>query len=122
MSKNIVTQIIEQKGDYALGLKRNHAKLYKAVEELILQEGEGDSNRLYDAFDNSHGRSVRRRYFGYDVSKLDQISEWSAAKTVVVVETILSKSNDINHYFFCRMALLFIKLQMYRQEIASLYS
>jgi predicted transposase YbfD/YdcC len=94
--KNIVTQIIEQKGNYVLGLKRNHAKLYKAVEELILQEGESDSNRLYDAFDDSHGRSVRRRYFGYDVSKLDQISEWSAAKTVVAVETISSKNNDTN--------------------------
>lgn len=93
--KNIVTQIIEQKGNYVLGLKRNHSKLYKAVEELILQEGENDSNCLYDAFDDSHGRSVRRRYFGYDVSKLDQISEWSAAKTVVAVETISSKDNDI---------------------------
>lgn len=93
--KNIVAQIIEQKGNYVLGLKRNHSKLYEAVEELIIQEGESDSNRLYDAFDNSHGRSIRRRYFGYDVSKLDQISEWSAAKTVVAVETISSKDNDI---------------------------
>jgi len=93
--KNIVAQIVKQKGNYVLGLKRNHLKLYKAVEELIIQEGESDSNRLYDAFDDSHGRSVRRRYFGYDVSKLEQISEWSAAKTVVAVETISSKDNDI---------------------------
>ena len=63
--KNIVTQIIEQKGDYVLGLKRNNPKLYAAVEKHILSEGESDSNRLYDAFDERHGRSVRRRYFGY---------------------------------------------------------
>jgi len=95
--KNIVSQIIEQKGDYVLGLKRNHPKLYEAVEEHILQEGESDENRLYDAFDNSHGRCVRRRYFGYDVSKLDEIKEWSSATTVVAVETISSKDNDPKH-------------------------
>jgi predicted transposase YbfD/YdcC len=93
--KNIVAQIIEQKGNYVLGLKRNHLKLYKAVEEHILQEGESDANRLHDSFDDSHGRSVRRRYFGYDVSRLDKINEWSAAKTVVAVETISSKNNDL---------------------------
>ena len=87
--KNIVAQIIEQKGNYVLGLKRNHPKLYAAVEKHILSEGESDANRLYDAFDEGHGRSVRRRYFGYDVSKLDNIQEWSAAKTVVAVETII---------------------------------
>jgi len=94
--KNIVAQIIEQKGDYVLGLKLNHPKLYAAVEKHILSEGESDANRLYDAFDESHGRSVRRRYFGYDVSNLDNIQEWSAAKTVVAVETISSKDNDTN--------------------------
>ena len=50
--------------------------------------------------------SVRRRYFGYDVSNLDNMQEWSSAKTVVAVETISSKDNDPNrsssaewHYF-----------------------
>jgi predicted transposase YbfD/YdcC len=92
--KNIVTQVIKQKGNYVLGLKRNHRKLYKAVEKHILQAGENETNRLYDAFDNSHGRKVRRRYFGYDISKLEEISEWPEAKTVVAVETISSKNND----------------------------
>ena len=43
-------------------------------------------SRLKDGFDDSHGRCVRRRYFGYDVSKLPEIEEWSGAKTVVAVE------------------------------------
>lgn len=38
--KNIVAQIIEQKGNYVLGLKRNHPKLYESVEKHILSEGE----------------------------------------------------------------------------------
>ena len=94
--KNIVAQIIEQKADYGLGLKHNHPKLYASVEKHILRKGESDANPLYDTFDESHGRSVRRRYYGYDVSNLDNIQEWSAAKTVVAVETISSKDNDPN--------------------------
>lgn len=92
--KDIVAKITKQEGNYVLGLKRNHPKLYEAVEKHILRVGENDSNRLYDAFDHGHGRSVRRRYFGYDVSALSEVSEWSEAKTVVAVESILSKKND----------------------------
>lgn len=68
--KDITKLIVRKKGDYVLGLKLNHPKLYKAVEEHIKQESENNENRLFDAFDNSHGRKVRRRYFGYDISTL----------------------------------------------------
>ena len=92
--KTIVSQIIDQQGNYVLGLKRNHPKLYKAIEDHVLKVGENDKNRLEDSFDNSHGKKVRRRYFGYDISKLQEISGLSGAKTVVAVETISSKNND----------------------------
>ncbi len=62
--KSIAEIIVRKKGDYVLGLKRNHPKLYEAVEEYIKKIGEIDENRLFDAFDDSHGRSVRRRAFG----------------------------------------------------------
>jgi predicted transposase YbfD/YdcC len=51
---------------------------------------------LFDGFDESHGRLIRRRYFGYDVSNLAQIKEWHGAKTIIAVETISSKNNDPN--------------------------
>ncbi len=92
--KSITKLIIEKKGNYVLGLKRNHPKLYKEVAELIKNNGENDQNRLFDAFERSHGRTIRRRYFGYDVSNLPQISDWSGARTVIAVETISSKNND----------------------------
>lgn len=92
--KSIAEIIVNKKGDYVLGLKRNHPKLYKAVEEYIKKIGESNENRLFDAFDDSHGRSVRRRAFGYDVSKLPETQDWIGAKTVVAVETISSKDND----------------------------
>lgn len=95
--KSITKLIIEKKGEYVVGLKRNHPKLYKAAEEYIKKIGESNENRLFDAFDDSHGRSIRRRFFGYDVSKLPETSDWVGAKTIIAVETISSKDNDPNH-------------------------
>ena len=81
---------LSKKGNGVLGLKLNHPELYKAVEVLILQEGGNDTNCLYDAFDESCGRSVRRRYSGYDVSKHEKMNGWSAAKTdIAVIQYIL---------------------------------
>lgn len=94
--KAISKQIIEKKGNYVLGLKHNHPKLYERVQDHIKKEGENDENRLSDAFDRSHGRTVRRRYFGYDVSNIPEIKDWSGAKTVIAVESITSKDNDPN--------------------------
>ena len=92
--KSIAKLIVEKKGDYVLGLKLNHKKLYEAVENLINVKGINLESRLHDAFDDAHARLVRRRYFGYDVSDLPEINEWAGAKTVVAVETITSKDND----------------------------
>ena len=68
--KDIVRKIREKGGDYVLGLKKNHPKLYESVFQHIAKEGELSTNRLHDEFDDNHGRLVRRRCFGYDVSKL----------------------------------------------------
>jgi len=92
--KSITKQIIEKKGHYVLGLKHNHPKLYEKVQELITKEGENDTNRIFDAFDHGHGRTVRRRYFGYDVSNIPETKDWSGARTVIAVESISSKDND----------------------------
>lgn len=95
--KAIAKLIVEKKGDYVLGLKLNHPILYKAVEDHIKKEGENNENRLFDDFDDSHGRKVRRRYFGYDISTLPETKDWIGAKTVIATETISSRDNDPNH-------------------------
>jgi predicted transposase YbfD/YdcC len=92
--KSIAGQIKEKKADYVFGLKKNHPTLYKAACELKEREGENDKNRLDDAFDDSHGRSVRRRYFSYDARTLPGIEEWQGAKSIIAVEAISSKKND----------------------------
>ena len=93
--KSIAEMIRNKRGHYVLGLKRNQLKLYQAVDNYIRQQGESANNRLYDAFDHSHGRSVRRRYFGYNLTSLPEAEGWRDAKSVVAVETIFSYNNDL---------------------------
>jgi len=55
------------------------------VLEHIAKEGELNANKLHDKFDDNHGRLVRRRYFGYDVSKLSEVADWEGAKSIALL-------------------------------------
>lgn len=92
--KSIAQLICRKKGNYVFGLKRNHPKFYQAIQNYIEKQGEKNANKLHDSFDKSHGRDVRRRYFGYDISCLPEASDWAGARSVIAVETISSKDND----------------------------
>ena len=78
--KDIARKIRKKGGHYVLGLKKNHPKLYESVLQHIAKEGELSTNRPHDRFDDNHGRLVRRRYFGYDVSKLGEVIDWEGTK------------------------------------------
>ena len=45
---------------------------------------------IQDGFDDTHGRSVRRRYFAYDVRSIPLSKPWPGLKTVLAVESIRS--------------------------------
>ena len=77
---------------------RNHLKLYDAIKAYIKEKSDPLSHCLSDHFDELHGRTVRRRYFGYDISSLPESKEWCDAQSVVAVETISSRKNDPNHH------------------------
>src|SRR5215475_13235652 len=62
----IAGQIREQEGDYLLTLKSNHKKAYKAIKQHFHPHIEHQlawrtAENFFDAFDDSHGRTVRRR-------------------------------------------------------------
>jgi predicted transposase YbfD/YdcC len=95
--KNICELIRSKKGHYVVGLKQNQKHLYQEALALKNKEGEHKANRLHDTFDDGHGRSVRRRYFGYDARKLSSIEAWAGAKSIIAVETITSKHNAPNY-------------------------
>ena len=94
---DIAEQIIEGKADYLLALKENHKTAYRAVQdhfdERCFGSGafeRGARSRLRsDGFDESHGRSVRRRVFACEeAAELEALSEWPGLQSVVGIETI----------------------------------
>jgi predicted transposase YbfD/YdcC len=90
----IARQIRDQGGDYLLALKGNHKKAYTAVKQHFHQHIEHQlawrtAENFFDAFDDSHGRTVRRRVWTItDIAPLPELAQWPGLQSVIVVETI----------------------------------
>jgi len=90
----IAAQIQDQGGDYLLALKANHKKAYKAIKAHFHQEIEHNlawrtDENFFDAFDDTHGRTVRRRLWTItDLTGLPELAKWPGLQTAMVVETI----------------------------------
>lgn len=73
-------------------LKANQGKKFAAVQELCAATCFSRSpmhRPLYDEFDDSHGRLVRRRVFDCaDAAALEPLRDWPGLKTVLAVESI----------------------------------
>jgi len=90
----IAAQIQDQGGDYLLALKGHHKKAYTAIKAHFHQEiehplaGRNDHN-FFAAFDDTHGRTVRRRVWTMtDLTALEELAKWPGLQAVIVVETI----------------------------------
>jgi predicted transposase YbfD/YdcC len=90
----IAETILARGGDYLLTLKGNHPLAHAAVAEHFGQRcfRPGAASRAdCDAFDDTHGRLVRRRVFAStDAAALDALSGWPGLRTVLAVESIRS--------------------------------
>jgi predicted transposase YbfD/YdcC len=90
----IAGQIRAQGGDYLLALKGNHKKAYAAVKQHFHQHIEHQltwrtAENFFDAFDDSHGRTVRRRVWAItDLTSLPELAKWPGLQAAIVVETI----------------------------------
>jgi predicted transposase YbfD/YdcC len=90
----IAEQILAQGGDYLLTLKGNHRKASAAVKQHFHQEIEHnllgrEEDNFFDAFDDSHGRLVRRRVWTItDLVPLPELAKWPGLQAVIAVETI----------------------------------
>jgi predicted transposase YbfD/YdcC len=90
----IVNQIIDQEGDYLLTLKSNHKKTYRAVTTYFHDQIEPhlswrDETNFFDAFDTSHGRTVRRRVWSLtDLSPMADLDKWNGLRSIIAVERI----------------------------------
>jgi predicted transposase YbfD/YdcC len=91
---SIASQIRDQEGDYLLALKSNHKKAYTAVTQHFHQHIEHhlpwrDTENFFDAFDDSHGRLVRRRVWTMtDLKPLPALAQWPGLQSVIAVETV----------------------------------
>jgi predicted transposase YbfD/YdcC len=90
----IAGQIQDQGGDYLLALKSNHKKAYTAVKQHFHEHIEHQlawrtAENFFDAFDDSHGRTVRRRVWTItDLTALPELTKWPGLQAVIAVETI----------------------------------
>ena len=88
----IAEKILARGGDYLLTLKGNHSLAHAAVVDHLDQRCfcRGAPSRAdCDAFDDTHGRLVRRRVFAStDAAALKALVGWPGLRTVLAVESI----------------------------------
>jgi predicted transposase YbfD/YdcC len=104
--RKIADQIVNQGGDYVLGLKGNQGSLLDAVEKVFATADEETLNS--DAFDffqteeKNRGRYEVRTHMTTSTFELPMSSKWKGLKTAVLVysekEENGVKSTDIRYY------------------------
>jgi predicted transposase YbfD/YdcC len=88
----IAERIVAGGGDYLLALKGNRRKAHAEVKAWFAANAFALGAPLrpcFDAFDESHGRLVRRRVFACaDLGVFGALADWPGLATVAAVETI----------------------------------
>ena len=104
----VAGQIVSRGGDYLITLKGNRRKAHAEVRGWFASNAFalGASLRpCFDAFDDGHGRLVRRRVFACpDVDVLATLKDWPGLAAVLAAETIRGVNGkgkvtaEIRHY------------------------
>jgi predicted transposase YbfD/YdcC len=88
----IAERIVGRGGDYLLALKGNRGKAHAEVRAWFATNAFAPGAGLrpvFDAFDDGHGRLVRRRVFACpDVGVFGTLAGWPDLRAVLAVETI----------------------------------
>jgi predicted transposase YbfD/YdcC len=88
----IAERIVGRGGDYLLTLKGNRKKAHAEVRDWFAANAFALGAPLrpcFDAFDDGHGRLVRRRVFACpDVGAFATLANWPGLRAVLAVETI----------------------------------
>jgi predicted transposase YbfD/YdcC len=104
----IAERILGGGGDYLLALKGNRKKAHAEVKAWFAANAftlGGSLRPFFDAFDDGHGRLVRRRVFACpDVGVFATLKDWPGLRAVLAVETIRGTPGrgkvtaEIRHY------------------------
>ncbi|MCP4459917.1 MAG: ISAs1 family transposase [Cytophagales bacterium] len=105
--KKIARQIIDQQGDYVLGLKGNQESL---MDEVVEHFGQIDKEMLkssayeyYETEEVNHGRKEIRCYLTTDdIEELTRVDEWEGLNVIGVVqsERQVNGSTSIEHRYY----------------------
>jgi predicted transposase YbfD/YdcC len=91
--KEIVEKITKKGADYLIALKANQRALYEFA-KIHLADKLHNENKIYDEFDEGHGRLVRRRVFAAPALPGFQKMGWKNLSSVIAVENIRRASPD----------------------------
>ncbi|WP_338033246.1 ISAs1 family transposase [Desulfobulbus alkaliphilus] len=104
--KKIAKQIINQGGDYVLGLKGNQGSLLTAVEQVFAQAGEEELNSAkFDFFmteEKGHGRHEIRFHYTTNFANTPIAQEWKGLKTIGIVVSrreVNGKQSEEHRYY-----------------------
>jgi predicted transposase YbfD/YdcC len=88
----VAERIVGRGGDYLLTLKGNRKRAHAEVRDWFAANAFAPGASLrpcFDAFDDGHGRLVRRRVFACpDVGVFASLEDWPGLRAVLAVETI----------------------------------
>jgi len=88
----IAEHVVGRGGDHLLALKGNRKRAHAEVKAWFAANAfalGGPLRPCFDAFDDGHGRLVRRRVFACaDLAPFTTLQDWPGLATVVAVETI----------------------------------
>jgi predicted transposase YbfD/YdcC len=88
----VAGRVVGRGGDYLLALKGNRRKAHAEVKAWFAANAfalDAPLRPCFDAFDDGHGRRVRRRVFACaDLAPFTTLQDWPGLATVVAVETI----------------------------------
>ncbi len=87
----IAKQIIDQEGDYVLGLKGNQSTLHEDVDDYFTvafdHDFKGVDHDYYEEIEKDHGRlEVRRYWVSDDLSTLVNTALWEGLTSIGIVE------------------------------------
>ena len=106
--RDVAACITARGADYLLTLKGNQGRVHDEVQAWFAAHAFNrgtDLRPCFDAFDDTHGRLVRRRVFGCpDAGCFAALRDWPGLATVLATETIRSVNgasvvtSEIRHY------------------------
>lgn len=103
--QKIAQQIIDQGGDYILGLKGNQGSTLAAIEEHFSMIPESSCERYSDV-DKGHGRIETRNHLAVNSSSILDLKDWPGLKSAVkIVSTreINGVSTTEARFYLCSM-------------------